>query len=274
MARPRFLRKTFVVPAEHGSWAWWLAPFAVGAGAGSSLGLDTALLFAAVLFGFLLHQPAVIAVKARTRRRRPDDLGPALVWIGLLCVASGAAALALLLRDRGAVLAVLAPVGVLFVVQLALVARRSERRAVLVQIGGAALLSLVAPAAYAVSGGALDARAAILGLLCALAIASAVANVYLMLEQGGWALAPPPSARLRHGRTTLGLHALGLAAATGLAAVGHAPWVGTVPFLATAAEAVDTVLRPRLGIRPARAGATQMAWIAAFVAGMILAWRS
>lgn len=262
------------MPSEHGSWAWWLAPFAVGAGAGGSLGVDAALLFATVLFGFLLHQPAVIAVKARTGRRRPDDLGPALVWIAAFGAASGATGLALLLRGHGAVLGLLAPLGLLFVAQLTLVARRSERRAVLVQIGGAALLSLVAPAAYAVSGGALDGRAAILGLLCALGIASAVANVYLMLEQGGWAAAPALGARLRRGRTTLGLHALGLAVAASLAALHHAPWAGTVPFLATAAEAVDTALRPRLGIRPARAGATQMAWVAAFVVGMILAWGS
>ncbi len=273
MARPRFLRKTFVVPAEHGSWAWWLAPFVVGAGVGGRLGLDTALLFVTVLCGFLLHQPAVIAVKARTGRRRPDDLRPALVWIVLLGLASGAAALALVLRGHGSILLVLAPVGALLAAQLALVARRSERRAVLVQIGGAALLSLVAPAAYAVSGGALDARGWILGGLCALGIAAAVANVYLLLAQGGWKALPPIATRLRHGRTTLGLHALGLAAATTLAALGHAPWAGLVPFVATAAEALDTVLRPRLGIRPARAGATQMLWIAIFVAGLHVAWR-
>ena len=273
MARPRFLRKTFVVPTEHGSWAWWLAPFVVGAGVGGSLGVDTALLFATVLCGFLLHQPAVIAVKARTGRRRPDDLRPALVWIVLLGLASSAAALVLVLRGLGTDLLALAPVGALFVAQLTLVARRSERRAVLVQIGGAALLFLVAPAAYAVSGGALDARGWILGGLCALGIAAAVANVYLLLAQGGWKALPPIAARLRHGRATLGLHALGLAAATALAALGHAPWAGLVPFVATAAEALDTVLRPRLGIRPARAGATQMLWIAIFVAGLLVAWR-
>jgi len=78
---PNIWRKQYALPAEHGSWIWWLGPLFIGLAAGGHPDLDAVLLFLAVLFAFLLRQPSTIIVKAISGRRPKADLVPALFWI-------------------------------------------------------------------------------------------------------------------------------------------------------------------------------------------------
>jgi hypothetical protein len=273
VARSSPWRRAYALPSEHGSWLWWLGPFAVGLAAGGRPGADTVALFAAALAGFLLHQPATIAVKALTRRRPPEDLRPALVWIGIYGAVAAATVPSLLSQGHGRVLWLLIPGALMFGWHLALVARRTERRRIGVEILGAGVLALAAPAAYWVAGGRQYPEPWVLWSLCWLHTAASIANVYLRLDQRLWKGMRTVAARVRAGRTTLLWHAAGPAVAAGFALVRHAPWAAVLPFVVPLADAIDGVLRPAIGVRPARVGVRQMLVMLAFTGLMILAWR-
>jgi hypothetical protein len=266
-------RRTWALPSEHGSWLWWLGPFAVGIAAGGHPGGDAVALFTAALAGFLLHQPAAIAAKALSGRRPREDLRPALVWIGIYAAVGAAALPCLVAHGHARVLGLLVPGALLFAWHLALVARRSERRRSGVAVLGAGVLALAAPAAYWVAGGTRYPEPWVLWSLCGLQSAASIAQVYLRLEQRTWKAAPPGPARWWAGRSTLGWHLAGPAAAGAFALLRHAPWAAALPFALPLADAIDGVARPALGWRPSRVGLRQAVVMAAFTAAMILAWR-
>jgi hypothetical protein len=273
MARPRFLRRAFAVPSEHGAWVWWIGPFVIGTAAGGHPGGDLVALATAALAGFLLHHPAVLAVKALSGRRSPADLGPALAWIAVYAAIAGLAVPCFVAHGHGRVLVLLVPGAIVFGVHLYLVSRRAERRRLAVDVVGAGALALAAPAAYWVSGGNRDAEPWVLWGLCWLGSAAGIANVVLRLEQRLWKERGALSARVLAGRWTLGLHAAGCAAALGCFAVGEAPLAALLPFTAMLLDAVDSTLRPGLGTRPARAGVRQAVVLATFTLLMVVAWR-
>lgn len=273
MARSGLWRKAHTVPPEHGSWLWWLGPFAIGLAAGGTPGGDTAALFVAALAGFLLKQPATVAVKVLARRRPPEDMKPALVWMAIYAAVAAAAVPSLLAHGHARILWLLVPGAGMFAWHLALVARRTERRRMGVEILAGCVLALAGPAAYWVAGGRAYPEPWVLWALCSLHTAASIANVYLRLDQRLWPSLPPLAARLRAGRATLLWHVAGLAAAAGFAAVHHAPWAATVPFAVVLVDGVDAALRPCVGARPAKVGIRQMVVMLVFVALMIAAWR-
>lgn len=285
MSRPRFLKKAFAVPTNHGSWVWWLGPFAIGTAAGGRPAGDAAALFVAALAGFLVHHPAAIAVKAATGRRAPADLRPALAWIAIYAAAAAAAVPCFVVHGHGRVLWLALPGAVVFAVHLLLVARRQERRQLAIEILEAGVLALAAPAAYAVSGGTRDAEGWVLWALCWVQTAGAIVNVFVQLPSRPSAPAPaaspapaPPPPRvppLRSLRSlSLALQALALAVAATFAATGEASWWTLAPFALVAVEAVGNALRAPAGRRPAQVGVRQLVVSVVFVAGMIVAARA
>jgi hypothetical protein len=275
MSRPPFLKRSFAIPSTHGSWVWWLGPFAIGTAAGGAPGGDVAALFVAALAGFLLHQPAGIAVKAVTGRRAPKDLAPALAWIAIYTVAAASALPCLVAHGHARVLWLLVPGGLAFAGHLVLVARRLERRQMGVEMLEAGVLALAAPAAYAVSGGPRDVEAWVLWALCWVQTAGAIANVFVQLPPRPAPGSPPsaPGRRSPIAGVSVALQALGLAAAVAFAVAGEAPWGTLVPFGIVALEACGNVARPAAGRRPAQVGVRQLVVSLLFVAGMIAAWR-
>ncbi len=79
--RPRWLRKHFAIPAEHGAWAMLLGPFVVGVGVAWRLNLAVVWALLGMLLLFLARQPMIILIKALTGRRSRSDAAPAAGWL-------------------------------------------------------------------------------------------------------------------------------------------------------------------------------------------------
>jgi hypothetical protein len=178
-SRPR-LR---IAPREHGTWAMLLVPWAVGCGVAGRLGLNGALLLAAMVAFFLAQSQLM----AWWRLRQPAD--PAAqavrraVWLTVILGLTGLiASVPLLLGPRRPGLLWLATAGIaLASAALALVRRRQER-ALPGQLLAALGLTLSAPAAWYVATGALDRVAIALWGLAAAYFVGAVCHVRLLIE--------------------------------------------------------------------------------------------
>lgn len=282
----RLWKRRYVVPTEHGSWALWLGPFVIGLALGGSLGGGVAALFTGALAGFLLHQPAQVAVKALSERGPRSDLLPALVWAGALSVVAALAVPCLLAHHHPRVLLFVAPGVLLFAWHLVLVARKDERRQRGMLLILSAALALAAPAAYVVAHGA-DLRTPwVLAVLCWLHSATNIATVYVRFEQRRVPArgpgAPPastvPDAQgTAPARQMLAWHLLALAAAGASALLGLAPPLVPLAFLLPAADALRIAgpgaRPPPHALTPRRIGLHQLAVDAAFTALFVLLWR-
>jgi hypothetical protein len=250
--RSRLWKKHYALPSEHGAWSWWLGPFLVGIAAARLPGWDLLILLVAAFASFFLHQPAAIATRALAGRRPEKDLGLALPWVGAY--------------------ALVAISTVAWLVLLGLTYRKAERRQMAVEMVGAGVMALWAPAAYWVGGGSDHLEPWILWALTWAQSMGAIANVYLRLEQRRWAAVPLRGERLRAGRRTLVHHLLGGLLSVAFAASGLAPWLTVAAFGAVLADAIDSILRPMVGVRPPQIGFRQLASTSLFVALMLVAY--
>lgn len=273
MPRPRFLRKKYVVPSEHGSWVWWMGPFLVGLVAGGSPHGGVAALFVAALAAFLLHQPAAVAVKALVGRYPRTDLRPALTWLALLSAVGAAAVPCLVAHDEARALVYVVPGAALFAWHLRLVARREERRHTGMALLSGGALAFAAPAAYVVAGGTDAATPWVLWALCAAHTAASIATVYLRLDQRAWKARPGPAAELAAARSTFVAHAVAVATAAAVVATGLARPAVLLPFALAAADGVWAARRPSIGARPARVGIHQLVVDVAFAVLVAVLWR-
>ncbi len=262
----RIFRKHYALPTEHGSWIWWIGPFVIGAAAAGAFPAALWLLFVTAFAAFLSRQPIALLVKVASHRRPASDRLPALFWAAIygVIVLLGLAGLAWLGFGRLLLLLAL-PALLVFAWHLWLVSRREERGQMGIEIVGAGVLALTAPAAYWVAGGPNDRTAWILWLLCWLQSAASIVLVYLRLEQRHWPTVPPPSRRWRSGRRALAYHLFNVLAATLLAAWRVVPGLVPVAFGLMLADAVDGILRPSVGARPAAIGLRQLAASLLFV---------
>jgi hypothetical protein len=259
-ASSRLFRKHIALPQQHGSWALWLGPLAVGAGVAGRASSALPWLILAAFGGFLLLQPLTILIKALAGRRAREDLAPALVWSAFYGAMAALGALGLAIAGHGrVVLLALAAVPVL-AWQMWLVARRSERGRVGVELVGAGALALVAPAAFWVNAGGTGATGWWLWLLCWLQSAGAIVYIYLRLAHRKLAAVPAWHERLRLARRSTLYNAGNLVIVAALAAWGAVPWLAVFPFAAMLAEAVyGGLVRPAVGARPVTLGVRQMA---------------
>lgn len=272
MPRETVWKKHYALPSEHGLWTWWLVPLLIGLAAANGGGPEIVLLCLAALTSFLMHQPAVIAVKAWSGRRPRSDLAPALCWVAGYGLVSAAAVGLLLSLGHWRIATLIAPGLVFFLFHLWLVSRKAERRQKLVEIVGAATLALWAPAAFWVCGGQNYPEPWVLLSLSWLHTASAIVNVYLRLEQIRWPATPPASARLLAGAETLVWNLAGLLVAIGFATAGLAPWLVILAFAIVLADVIVAVWRPMVGGRPNQVGLRQLLSTCLFVIVMITAY--
>jgi hypothetical protein len=263
-----------VLPAEHGAWTWWLGPLLVGIAAARCPGWDAAILLVAALASFLVHQPSAIAVRALAGRRPKTDLAPALFWVGVHGLVALAAVVVLVLRGHTRFVWLLTLGLPFFAFHLGLIYRKTERRQMIVEMLGAGVMALWAPAAYWVGGGIDYPEPWILWVLTWAQSMAAIANVYLGLEQRRWPDIPRPAERLRAGRRTLAHHTLGLLLAVAFAAGGLAPWLTLAAFAVVFGDAADSVLRPMLGAWPTQIGIRQLVSTTLFVFLMVVAYLS
>ena len=215
-------RKSLVVPAEHGSWFWLLVPFVVGATIGGRISAAVLLVLVGGFAGFLMRQPATAWLNIRRGRGRRRDEPLAAGWtisFGLLALLSLAGLLAM---GHTALLWLLAPPASMLAVYLALArVQRARVRNLWLEVGGAAGLALMAPAAYGAASGRLDQTAwALWGLM---AVQNVLSVLYVRLRLADTRGRPVNRAFV------LGSHALGAAAA--VAAGGIVPWPTTALYV-------------------------------------------
>lgn len=268
----RHFPKHIALPQQHGAWALWLGPLAVGIGAAGSIGPGLFWLTLANLGIFLSLQPLTVLVKVLSGRKNRTNLRPALTWLclyGFLCLA-GAAGLWWLGHGRVLWLG-LAALPVL-AWQLRLVARRKERGQQAAETAGAIMLALAAPAAIWVGGG--DFRTGVLlWLLCALQAGAAIVSVYNRLAYRRMTGIPDWDERVRLSYRSNLFHGVNLGFALGLAVTGWISWPAAAAFALMLAEAVDGgLLRPPVGARPAAIGIRQTIATAVFSILLIAAF--
>lgn len=268
------LQKHIALPQQHGSWALWLGPFAVGLGAGGPPTIALGWLALASLGAFLMLQPLTILTKVLAGRRSRTDLPPALFWLGVHGLIALLGVIGLSLARRADILGLgLAALPVL-AWQMALVARRAERGQMGIEMVGAGVLALAAPAAYWAVTGGMAAMGGWLWVLCWLQSAGAIVYIYLRLEQRRMNQLPNWPGRWQMARRTLVYHVGNVILVAGLAALGYVPAWALAPFVVMLAEALyGGILRPGLGAKPSAIGVRQMIVTVVFSALMIAAYR-
>lgn len=239
-AKPRrkIFRKQLILPAEHGSWSWLLVPYFVGVMVAGTWNLAAFLVLLGGLAGFLMRQPATVAMRVRAGRGRRADGRPALAWTIFFGTIAFACLLGLLALGRAALLWLLIPmVGIFVLYLLASRQRRASVRSLWMELAGALGLSAMAPAAYIAATGQLDDTAWALWALMAGQNGLGVLYVRLRIAD-------------THGRdvnrmTVVWIHGLvllGVAAAAFLEAI---PWLAVLPFAGFLIRAIWAAARVR-----------------------------
>ena len=144
----RTIRKQHILPAEHGSWSWFLVPYFVGTAVAGAFNLATLIVLIGGMALFLLRQPLTVWLRIRQGRGRKADrpvvqkLTLGLLAVALLCLVG------LLLLDLYAILILAIPVGFLAILYgAASLSKTTSVRNLWMELAGAAGLALMAPAA-------------------------------------------------------------------------------------------------------------------------------
>ena len=141
-------RRIIALPSDHGSWVFILSPLVIGLVAGGQFTIASVFLIISAFSVFLIRQPVTIAAKVFSGRRPRRDLPAAYFWI-MTYALLGIVGFTGLALNGFAYLAILVLLGVpVFAWHLYLVSRRAERRQAGVEIVGAGVLALAAPAAF------------------------------------------------------------------------------------------------------------------------------
>jgi len=239
-AKPRrgFFRKQLIMPTEHGSWSWLLVPYFVGVIVAGEWNLAAFLVLFGGLAGFLVRQPATVAIRARTGRGRKADGGPAMVWAIIFSAIALASLLGLLALGRTDLLWLLIPLAVVFALYLlASRQRRASVRTLWMELAGALGLATMAPAAYIAASGRLDGTAWVLWALMAGQNGLGVLYVRLRIAD-------------THGRPVkrrpiVWVHGLVLVGAAAAAFLEAIPWLAVVPFAGLLIRAAWAAARVR-----------------------------
>ncbi|MBM4424215.1 MAG: hypothetical protein FJ030_12640 [Chloroflexi bacterium] len=268
-------QKHIALPQQHGAWAIWLGPFAIGIGV-SETALKPGLLWLALasLGGFFALQPLTLFVKVLARRRPRADLIPAAFWIIAYGLVTAIGAFGLILTGNGFLLWLgLAALPVL-AWQMWLVARREERGQMGVEVVGAGVLCMATPAAVWADTGAMSPAGWWLFALCWLQAAGAIVYVYLRLEHRRMTTLPEWNERVKLARRSMLYSIANVIIAAALAAFGVAPPGIIAAFAAMLAESVyGGLARPGIGAKPSSIGVRQIIVTVLFAVLMIIAYR-
>lgn len=226
------------MPAEHGSWSWLLVPYFVGVMVAGQWNAAAWFVLSGGLAGFLMRQPATIALRARTGRGRKADGGPAIAWTIILGVIALASLAGLLITDRLDLLWLLIPLAVILgLYLLASRQRQASVRSLWMELVGALGLATTAPAAYIAAAGHLDGTAWALWAL--MAAQNGLGVLYVRLR-----IADTRGRKVRR-MPTVWAHGLILLGAAVAATVGAIPWLAVAPFAGFLARAIWAAARVR-----------------------------
>ena len=265
-------RRSVDLPADHGAWVFLLSPLVIGLFVGGRWSTSAFYLIVASLCGFLSRQPLTVAVKALSGRRPRADLPPAVFWallyagVGLLHVAG------LVMRGMGYLLYLAVPGIVVFAWYLHLVRHRDERRQLGLEILGAGVLALNAPAGLWAGLGQPEPIGWLLWLLTWAQSAASIVFVYLRLAQRPLLDDLGLGHRLRMGLPVLGVTTLNLFAVTALGIDQIVSGTLFLAYLPQWLEAVAGTLRPAYGTKPTRIGVRQMVVSALYTLLFVACW--
>lgn len=269
---PSLFRRHVALPPDHGSWALFLGPLAVGLFVGGRWHTTAIYLTVAAACGFLVRQPIGLMVKVAAGRRGRDVLPAAAFWTALY---GGIAALhvtGLVLRGFAYILVLAVPGLLVFCWYLLLLYRRAERRQWLMEILATGSIALVAPAGMWVGRGAPDPIGWWLWLLMWLQSATGIVYVYLRLEQRPLKRTPPAGERVLMGLPALTTAATGLVLASVLGQTSVVSrWIW-VPYLWQMSEVLRGIWLPASGARPVAIGVRQLLVKIVFVILFIALW--
>ncbi len=273
LSRDTLLKRHIALPQQHGAWALWLAPYAIGVGVGRDITPALGWLTLATTGAFLALQPLTQLVKIAAGRRSARDQAPALVWLAVYGLLGLVGTAGLVATGQGWVLVLGALALSILVWQMFLVARRAERGQMGVEILGAAALALGAPAAYGVAVGGPGLTGVWLWTLCALQAAGGVVYIFATLVYRRMSALPDWSERWRiAGRSTL-LHVAMWLVVGLLVAASQIPMGVLLPFSLLLAEAIyGGLLRPPVGVKPTRIGVRQTVVTALFALLVVAAY--
>ena len=270
--RDRFLRRTVAWPADHGSWVFLLSPLIIGLAVGGRWTPTVTYLVVASVCGFLVRQPMTVAVKALSGRRSPKDLPAALLWsfiygsVGLINV------LGLILSGMGYLLYLAIPGLAVFAWYLYLVFRRGERRQFFLEVVGAGVFALTAPAGLWAAIGHPNSLGWLLWVLTWAQSAASIIFVYLRLGQRGLKELPTLPRRIVMGFPALAVTSLNLLGAGALGADG---WVSQwlwIAYLPQCIEAMWGTWHPAIGYKPSWIGVRQLIVSILYTLLFIQAW--
>lgn len=260
------------MPSDHGSWVFLLSPLLIGLAAGGRWTTPVAYLIVASVCGFLSRQPITIAVKSLCGRRSRDDLAPALLWTLIYGLIGSVHVLGLWLRGFGYILYLGIPGLIVFGWYLYLVARRDERNQAPMEIVGAGVLALTAPAALWAGVGEPVGVGWLLWILTWTQATASIVVVYLKLKQRRMSEPPPKLGSLTMALPSLTLTSLNLLGVVSLGLDRHVSTYLAVAYLPQWLEAVRSTWKPAMGIRPTTIGLRQLAVSTLYTLLFIWTW--
>jgi hypothetical protein len=267
------LVRHIALPQDHGSWVFLISPLIIGLFAGGRWSSASAYLILAALAGFLIRQPASIAVKVYSKRRTRRELPAALFWGGVYALLGLGGLAGLIVQGYGYLLYLAIPAVPVFAWHLYLVSRRSERRQAGVEILGSGVLALAAPAAYWVGRGHNDPMGWWLFGLTWFQSAASIVFAYMRLEQRNLRETPDLATRLSIGRRALLYTAFNLLAVFILSLTGILPILLPIPYLLQWGESLWGALKPAINVNPTHIGVRQLIVSTLFTVLFILAWN-
>lgn len=236
--RRRWIRKAYLLPAEHGSWSWLLVPYLAGAAVAGQWSTATLLVLGGGLSVFLLRQPATAWLRIRQGRGRRRDEALTVIWTAAFALMAVLSLLGLLFLRRLVLVWLLPPVAALLMIYLAVAQiNRARVRSLWMELAGAVGLAVMAPAAYAASTGVLSTTAWLLWGLFAVQNVLGVMYVRLRISD-------------THGRSEsrislLASHIFGLLLIGLMLVLAQVSWMALAPFLFYSVRATWAALGPR-----------------------------
>jgi hypothetical protein len=258
MRNSRIIQRRYIFPTEHGSWIWWIGPFCVGLAAAGHRENSLVTLFVAMLSAFLLRQPTTIYIKTFSGRRSKSERIPALLWMGVYGLIALATYLDLLRAGFSQLLWLMLPGIPVFGWHLFLVSQRAERGQRGIEIVGAGVLALAAPASYWVASGASTTLAWTLWAILWLQSAASIVLVYQRLAERQLTTPGNIPERTRRATRAFAYHTFNVVFVLIAQRVVGLPWSLPLASLLMLIDAVDTLRAPAVGWKPARIGLRQL----------------
>lgn len=252
------LRRRYYLPSEHGSWIWWIGPYFIGIAAAGQWTPQLLTLFIAMLAAFLIRQPLTILVKTYSGRRAKTDRLPALASMGVYSLFALGAFIVLLAAGFGRLVWLLLPGIPVFTWHLILVSKRAERGKPGIEIVGAGVLALAAPASYWVASGASASLAWALWAITWLQSAASIVLVYQRLQERALDASGELSVRVRRAARSFAYHGFNLVIVLLVWWFLELPWMVVLASGLMLWDALDSLRAPALGWKPTRIGLRQL----------------